>query len=310
MIEEAPGLTLLGLPIDASAAQTDELGRRLLDTHLPILWCLCVHDSPDSPCPCTGPIVWVPRIAILQSGPSNRLSDDGRAIERVTVRRKTELVVDATSHVLVERFLAEQRARRAADSNERLCGDLLLPAPPQTTQESGVLWYRVQVDEVAKSVAILAFDGDGREAGRHVTRQTGEQAVSFAIERGATRVKGQLALVPLEDGGLAIRGSLDGEDFKIMHLKGKASSCEAEGRLCLNTAQLRLLSEWGRIAQPLMTLASATDGGREKSCFGCSVLLAGVTLAVGCCVFGNPGCCVGALVGGSTFIDECKGACA
>lgn len=26
----------------------------------PILWCLCVHDSPDNPCPCTGPIIWIP----------------------------------------------------------------------------------------------------------------------------------------------------------------------------------------------------------------------------------------------------------
>lgn len=311
MIEEAAGRTLLGLPIAASAAQADGLGRGLWDTHLPILWCLCVHDSPDNPCPCTGPIVWVPRAGILESGLSNRRSDDGRMIERVVVRRKTELVVDAASRVPVERFLAEQAARGSMDSDGPLRGDLLLPAPSQTTQDSSVLWYRVQVDEAAKSVTILAFDGDGSDAGRHITRQTGEQAFSFAILRGTMRLEGQLALVPLADGGLTIRGDIDGQDFKIMRPKGEIASCEAEGRLCLNTAQLRLLSEWGRIAQPLMTLAAATDGRKaQKSCFGCLVLLAGVSVGAGCCVTGNPACCAATGIGGSTFIDDCKGACA
>jgi hypothetical protein len=311
MIEEATGHSLLGLPIDASAAQADGLGRRLWETHLPILWCLCVQDSPANPCPCTGPIVWIPRAAVLQSGPTNRRSEDGRAIERVVVRRETELVIDAASRVAVERFLAEQGVRGSRHSEGQLCGDLLLPAPQQTTQDSGILWYRVQVDEAAKSVVILAFDGDGREAGRHVTRQTNEQAFSFAIERGETRLEGQLALIPQENGGLVIRGHLDAQEFKIVSVKGKAASCEAEERLCLNTVQFGLLSEWGRIGQPLMILSRGADGtAAKKGCFSCLVLGAAISVGAGCCVAGNPACCVGAGVGGSTFIDECKGACA
>ncbi len=116
MIEEDAGPTLLGRLIDASSAQADGLDRGLWDTHLPIQLCLCVHDSSTNPCHCIGPILWIPRVAILQSSPVVRYSEDGRVIDRVIVRRKTELVVDVASSVSVGRFLGDQSVRSEQNS--------------------------------------------------------------------------------------------------------------------------------------------------------------------------------------------------
>ncbi len=313
MITKTSGLELLGLPIDASSAQNDELSRKLWDTHFPFLWCLCVQDSPDNPCPCTGPIVWVPRTAILRSEALNRTSEDGRVIERLEIRRETELVVDMVTHITVERFLNEQHPHRSINTTHHLCSDLLIPAPAETTQESGILWYKLQVNESAKSVAIFAFNSEGGEVGQHITYQTGKNAFSFTVEQEAAKVKGEIELFSEGRSGVTIQGTINEESIDINYRQGNSTSCKAEEErpVCLNRAQLQLLTEWGRISQPVMALASASDSRKaRRSCFGCLVLLAGVSVGAGCCVAGNPACCAATGIGGSSFIDDCGGACA
>lgn len=58
---------------------------------IPILWCFCVHDSPDNPCPCTGPIIWFPRSSIRTS-----LGGSQQREETVT------LTVDGSTRVFLD----------------------------------------------------------------------------------------------------------------------------------------------------------------------------------------------------------------
>jgi hypothetical protein len=60
----------------------------------PILGCLCVQDSPDNPCPCKGPIVWLPKDKILKSGKSGRNNHEGSEVHWFEVANGAEIMVE------------------------------------------------------------------------------------------------------------------------------------------------------------------------------------------------------------------------
>lgn len=64
---------------------------------IPIMWCYCVHDSPDSPCPCNfPPIIWLPEKWINWQRPSGRRTDDGHPITSFGLDPKTRVYLDET----------------------------------------------------------------------------------------------------------------------------------------------------------------------------------------------------------------------
>ncbi|MDD9716903.1 hypothetical protein PVW48_09120 [Dinoroseobacter sp. PD6] len=309
LVEDAATVAIHGIALKESDAKATARG--FWETHFPILWCLCVQDSPDNPCPCTGPIVWLPRDGVVRSEPALRRSDEGRAIDRYRVTRGAKVLVDRIESLPVEALLRDPAPKPGGCG----CGttgsaDLLtLPAPRETTAESGITIYRVAVDETGPSVTITGLDPQGRELARHVTRQTDDMTAEFEITRGALCLRGALSLSEGRDGRGHIAGQIDGAAFDLPI--DRTGACAPARELPLDSARLALLVQWGRIAQPLMGLAN--PGGSEtakKSCFSCSVLLAGVAVGAGCCVAGNPACCAATGIGGSSFIDGCRGACA
>jgi hypothetical protein len=56
--------------------------------------CLCVQDSPESPCPCSGPLIWVSEEDIVAERPAGRRDREGRELTTFAVRRDARLVVD------------------------------------------------------------------------------------------------------------------------------------------------------------------------------------------------------------------------
>jgi hypothetical protein len=62
----------------------------------PIWWCLCVQDSMQNPCPCTGPIVWVPDDWVKRSVDSGRQSSSGLPIVAIKADAKGRVYVDTT----------------------------------------------------------------------------------------------------------------------------------------------------------------------------------------------------------------------
>lgn len=60
---------------------------------IPILWCLCVHDSPDSPCPCDGPIIWIPEISIRNRRRAKHRED---GVLELDLSGKTKVFVEDT----------------------------------------------------------------------------------------------------------------------------------------------------------------------------------------------------------------------
>lgn len=61
--------------------------------------CLCVHDTPENPCPCPPwPIVMIPRDSILAKGESRRQSQEGEHLAWVEVDSSAQLrVLTATT---------------------------------------------------------------------------------------------------------------------------------------------------------------------------------------------------------------------
>jgi hypothetical protein len=97
-IDEAGGgagtVTLTGVPVARTAGLFDIKGC------IPILGCLCVHDSPDSPCPCKGPIFWIPEKDVLFRQTARRqglVGGSEQALLEVQLRPDTKVFVDTTS---------------------------------------------------------------------------------------------------------------------------------------------------------------------------------------------------------------------
>jgi hypothetical protein len=90
----AGNVTLTGVPVARTAGLFDIKGC------IPILGCLCVHDSPESPCPCKGPIFWIPEKDILFKQATRRQATVGRAEQsllEIQLHPMTKLFVDTTS---------------------------------------------------------------------------------------------------------------------------------------------------------------------------------------------------------------------
>jgi len=59
----------------------------------PIRWCLCVHDSPDNPCPCTDLVVWLidKKVEVSRTGTRTKT---GEEIIAFTVPKDTDLMIE------------------------------------------------------------------------------------------------------------------------------------------------------------------------------------------------------------------------
>jgi hypothetical protein len=79
--------------------------------------CLCVQDSPENPCPCTGPLLWISKDDIVAERPAGRSDHDGRELTLFAVRREARLVVDRPRQVRADAYLraATRRLRRSAN---------------------------------------------------------------------------------------------------------------------------------------------------------------------------------------------------
>ncbi|WP_425084947.1 hypothetical protein [Ruegeria profundi] len=110
LVEAAAGVTIFGQRIkEGSSNKRSSLGRGLWETHFPILWCFCVQDSPNNPCPCTGPIVWIPHNSVVKSEQSKFRSEADETIDQIVVHRNTMIVVEGDSRVSIEHFLQNPR---------------------------------------------------------------------------------------------------------------------------------------------------------------------------------------------------------
>lgn len=90
-VSNAGATALSGVPL-----QTDEEYFGGARRRLPIQLCLCVHDSPDSPCPCDGPIVWLPDDAVFSRGPSGRETVGGEELHEFRIDRDARVGVEMT----------------------------------------------------------------------------------------------------------------------------------------------------------------------------------------------------------------------
>lgn len=72
---------------------------------IPLIYCLCVQDSPDNPCPCHGPVVWLKRDDILASQVGVRRGAGGERVDRFIVAPGATVIVDSATEMTIERIV-------------------------------------------------------------------------------------------------------------------------------------------------------------------------------------------------------------
>jgi hypothetical protein len=72
---------------------------------MPIIYCVCVQDSPNHPCPCYGPIVWLKRDDILSLQVGVRQGAGGERVDRFIVTPGATAIVDSAHEMRIERIV-------------------------------------------------------------------------------------------------------------------------------------------------------------------------------------------------------------
>src|SRR5690606_34645605 len=66
----------------------------------PIRPCFCVHDSPQSPCPCDNRILWwLSEKAIMDTGASGREDAEGKDLQHFDVAVESQILMESVQSV-------------------------------------------------------------------------------------------------------------------------------------------------------------------------------------------------------------------
>lgn len=72
-----------------------EMTSKLIKGRIPVQHCICVQDTPENPCPCSGRILWLPEIGVLAREMTGRRDAQGREIASFRVSGATEILVES-----------------------------------------------------------------------------------------------------------------------------------------------------------------------------------------------------------------------
>lgn len=92
---------LIDPEVKASAREVNDAGK-----YVRILRCICVQDSPDNPCPCEGPIVWLPRDKILTTSASEHKDTHGQRLAEVVIANDAQVIVERHTVLSAKRLAA------------------------------------------------------------------------------------------------------------------------------------------------------------------------------------------------------------
>jgi hypothetical protein len=124
--ERAVGVTIYGVPLEVGDQKALISGRRFQ----PIIGCLCVWDSPDSPCPCKDAIIWLPVEQILITNETDRKTVQGYRLHMFTVSSDAEVLVEdrvrSYSARVLHQALAVDAELLEVSSDETAAPDIML----------------------------------------------------------------------------------------------------------------------------------------------------------------------------------------
>ena len=66
-VQKESSIRLVGKLLETNA-ESSILNDGRKDSFIAVGLCLCVHDSPENPCPCSGPIIWIPTDKLIGTG--------------------------------------------------------------------------------------------------------------------------------------------------------------------------------------------------------------------------------------------------
>jgi hypothetical protein len=85
-IERAGTVRIVGIPLEQRSRAAANM--RWLQS------CFCVHDAPEDPCPCMGPIIGIPTDLLRAERPSRRRDEDGRELVEFVIDRDARLIIE------------------------------------------------------------------------------------------------------------------------------------------------------------------------------------------------------------------------
>ncbi len=195
-------------------------------------------------------------------------------------------------------------ARESKDMLTRI----IIPAPQESNQESGVNWYEVLTDPARKSTRIGAFDREKRNIAEAHGQIVTDYQIRTVIRDGQTHLTIEVKLDQDDSGVLRAEGTINNISFVISDrpVEGKPANVSRTADLSMD--ELRVLSQWSRLTHSLDAVVQATR--QSYGCGPCIVMGLGITVGVGACAAGIWAACAGVLTSGGTFLEQCQGSCA
>jgi hypothetical protein len=166
---------------------------------------------------------------------------------------------------------------------------------------------------------MFPYNTRGEKVGAVEMQTLSKNEITATISENETRIALSLHISRNASGEIEIQGSLNDQKFTISGRPGDGQSARVAGKLTLDTDQIKLLNQWGRLTDSLLSMSEALrteQTGRAGQivriwgCGSCLLLGGGILVSTAACLEGALPACGTALAGGGTFGENCEGACA
>jgi hypothetical protein len=195
------------------------------------------------------------------------------------------------------------------DSSDRTDTRVLIPAPPQTRQETGVVWFEASFDPRQATARVTGFAARDRALSTLEARIFPDARVTGVISNGDSSVTIEIRGQKSQPGDVRIEGLINEQPFMISGAPGEAPHVEAAG-LNLDASQKDLFRPWRELSSSLEALVEPlrepVHGFTTFGCTACLTIGAIVVQSAELCVAGdNPGACGVLIDSYTTFQHGC-----
>lgn len=192
---------------------------------------------------------------------------------------------------------------------------LPIAASSETTEETGIRWYELQVHPETACGNIAGINDEMQEVSRLEFNMSSEREFRWLISNARTKVAGTISVNDLSSHEVRANGKIDQQEFSIILSTDRREPVEMKGKICIDAPKIVLIHQWNRIGESLVRIGEAIrlragDSGTAAGCFGCAASGAGLVIGTGACAASLGIGCAGVALGWIGFLSNCRGACA
>jgi hypothetical protein len=166
---------------------------------------------------------------------------------------------------------------------------IIIPAPSETTSESGIVWYAVDIDRSTLTSQMIGFGRDHVELARLSSHVDDHGLITTVMSDAAHSVTITLSGYTGEAGSIQLEGSVSGHEF---HIRGPLAESDAVNamQLSLTPEDEALLRPWLRLSDSMAALVTALNSPIDL-CQGCMMLAGALCLSADMCAAGDAAAC-------------------